>query len=95
VFLVAASAKFQLAASIGGSVLGLIEMGNSMAESDATGAALAYGGKTASTAEGVAARNSGMLKIAKRAGVIFTVSSFGRTVAQVSKDTSACIESNR
>lgn len=66
--LVFASAEFQVAAAVGGSVLGMIGIGTSIANEDATGAGLAFAGKQAANASGVAKVGSALARGASRFG---------------------------
>ena len=88
--LVVASAKFQIAASIGGSVLGAVGIGISVANGDLTGVGLAYGGKTASVAGGIAAVGSALERGATRFGAAAVAVSTARDLAQAYNDFSVC-----
>lgn len=88
--LVFASAEFQIAAAIGGSVLGVIGIGVSIANEDAVGAGLAFGGKQAANAGGIARAGSALARGATRFGAAAVAASSARDLAQAYKDYQQC-----
>lgn len=86
VALVFASAKFQVAAAIGGSVLGVVGLGVSAVNRDATGAGLAFVGKQAANAGGIAQAGSALARGASRFGAAAVAASSARDLAQAYSD---------
>lgn len=88
--LVLASAKFQIAAAISGSALGMIGIGVSVANKDAKGAGLAFVGKQTSTAGGLARVGSSLARGASRFGAAAVTVSTARDLAQTYDDYQQC-----
>lgn len=89
--LVGASLKFQIAGAIGGSVLGAIGIGTSIAGEDYTGAGIAYGGKLSAMAGGVATAGSRMARGALKFGAASVVISMAKNADKAMEDFQKCM----